>query len=74
MKREEFYFKMVDEGIVLIALYYRLIDSIKKEAFPNSFFISENIINFPINQDINIEDMDLIVNATKKILGGKNGY
>lgn len=74
MKREEFYFKMVDEGIVLIALYYRLIDSIKKEAFPNSFYISENIINFPINQDINFQDIDLMINATKKIFWGKNEY
>lgn len=68
MKRETFYFKMIEEGIVLIALYYRLINSLEKKIYPDSSYISESIINFPINQDITLDEMDEIIGTTKKIL------
>jgi dTDP-4-amino-4,6-dideoxygalactose transaminase len=68
MKREEFYFKMIEKGITLIALYYRLIDAIDKEIFKISYDISNNIINFPINQDITKDEMIEIIVKTKAVL------
>ena len=68
MKREDFYFKMLDKDITLIALYYRLIDDIDSLKFQNSFKISNKIINFPVNQDITVEEIFKITKKTKEIL------
>lgn len=72
MAREKFYFKMIDNGITLISLYYRLIDNITNELYPDSHYISNRIINFPINQDITIDEMDKIIKNTKKIMATYN--
>lgn len=69
MKREKFYFKMLEEGITLIALYYKLIDTIDINKYIDSYYISNRIINFPINQDITIDEMNKIIEKTKKVLG-----
>lgn len=71
MKREDFYFKMIEKDIILIALYYRLIDKITKNDFPKSHIISNSIINFPINQDITKNEMIEIVKYTKEIINAK---
>lgn len=68
ISREDFYFKMIDSGVTLISLYYRLIDSIDIGSFPISHQIASEIINFPINQDITFEEMDEIIKITKRIL------
>ncbi len=68
MKREEFYFKMIEEEVTLIALYYRLIDTIDIEIFKTSFEISNSIINFPINQDITKNEVIEIILKTKEVL------
>jgi len=66
--REDFYFKMINKGVELISLYYRLVNPINKREFPISHRISKDIINFPIHQDISIDELIKIVNATKEVL------
>lgn len=74
LKREDFYLEMIEKNVTLIALYYRLIDTIDKNKFKVSHKISENIINFPINQDITKDEMLEIISKTKEVLKGrKNG-
>jgi len=68
ISREDFYFKMINKGVTLTSLYYRLVDSIDKTEFPISHEISKKIINFPINQDISIDEMVLIVDLVKRVL------
>lgn len=63
-KREKLYFKLMEEKIPTIALYYRLIDFIDKEKYPASYYLSNNILNLPTHQDITKDDIDLI---TKRI-------
>ena len=60
-KREKLYFKLMEEKIPTIALYYRLINFIDKEKYPASYYLSNNILNLPIHQDILPEDIDNIV-------------
>jgi len=50
--REKLYFWLIDNDITLIALYYRLINSIDIEEYKSSHFISNSILNLPIHQDI----------------------
>jgi len=56
-KREEVYFKLIDSGIPVIALYYKLINPILDGYYPDSKYISDNILNLPIHQDMETEDI-----------------
>jgi dTDP-4-amino-4,6-dideoxygalactose transaminase len=58
--REKLYFHMINNGIPVTALYYRLIDQIEIEQFPGSFTISNEILNLPVHQDINQDDVQKI--------------
>lgn len=51
-KREALYFHLLNQRMPTIALYYQLIDEIKKSDFPLSHQISSDILNLPVHQDI----------------------
>ena len=59
-QREKLYFYLMDQGAPTTALYYRLIDQIKKEDFPLSHKISQEILNLPVHQDTNQDDIIII--------------
>ncbi|SDH86746.1 MULTISPECIES: DegT/DnrJ/EryC1/StrS family aminotransferase [Winogradskyella] len=56
--REKLYFWMIEKNITLIALYYRLINPISKDKYSNTYYLSNNILNLPIHQDINKVELD----------------
>jgi len=56
-KREPLYFYLMERAIPTTALYYRLIRQIKREQFPISFTISNEILNLPVHQDITQGDI-----------------
>ena len=66
--REKVYFRMIDKGVITIALYYRLISEIPASKFPDSAEVSNSILNLPVHQDITLEDLGKIVNALKQSL------
>lgn len=63
--RESLYFKLIGRGIPVIALYYRMIDPIKKGNYGDALYLSENILNLPIHQDIEAEDLEIIARELK---------
>jgi len=65
--RESLYFKLIEQGVPVIALYYRMIEPIINGNCGASLYISENILNLPIHQDIDKEDLFFIKNALGKI-------
>lgn len=67
-KREKLYFKLLEYNIPTIALYYRLIEEINPELYFNSYFLSQNILNLPINQDLNWNDIEGISNTISEIM------
>jgi dTDP-4-amino-4,6-dideoxygalactose transaminase len=56
--REKLYFHLMDKSMPTIALYYRLIDELKLNKYPNVFEISSEILNLPVHQDT--EETDII--------------
>lgn len=68
VSREKLYFKLLKAKVPTIALYYRIIDAIDPKNFPNSYYLSNNILNLPIHQDISKQDIDVIVNKLIKSL------
>lgn len=55
--REKLYFHLIERGIPVTALYYRLVDQITEAAFPVSFAISGEILNLPLHQDVTEQDV-----------------
>lgn len=62
-KREPLYFALVDRGVTVVSLYYRLIHEIDEQTFPVSYDISRSILNLPTHQDMRKEDMDVVIQA-----------
>ena len=69
-KREFIYFELMKRNMPTISLYYRLIDEISKVEFPEMFNISNNILNLPVHQEIELED----INTLSKVLREINIY
>ncbi|QKQ26218.1 DegT/DnrJ/EryC1/StrS family aminotransferase [Candidatus Reidiella endopervernicosa] len=68
-RREEVYFKLIDLGIPVVALYYRMISAISAEVFKDSIYLSENILNLPVHQDVDSDDVISVREAFRKIYG-----
>lgn len=64
--REKLYFWLIDHGITLIALYYRLIDPLQQNRYKEMLYISDSILNLPIHQDMNSESITHVVNMLKR--------
>lgn len=67
-QREPLYFKLTDRGVPVIALYYRMIDPITKGNYGDALYVSANILNLPVHQDIETEDLELIARELKASL------
>lgn len=50
--REKLYFYLIERGIPTTALYYRLHQSLGIKEFPESYEVSDHILNLPIHQDM----------------------
>ena len=59
--REKLYFWLLEKDLTLIALYYRLIDPLKEPKFNNMQKLSSSILNLPLHQDVNKEDIEKVV-------------
>jgi len=65
--RDEFYYEMLDFGVELVSLYYRLIEQIGEE-YENSHYLSKHITNLPIHQSVTHHDIDEMVYLIGKVL------
>ena len=66
--REKLYFKLIELNVPVVALYYRMIKEIKVTDFPISYQLTSNILNFPIHQEIDDEQLDFMVKMTIRAL------
>src|SRR5258706_13316843 len=68
LSREKIYFEMIDKGVRVVALYYKLIDQINVMDYPISHDISQRILNLPIHQDLTDGDMRFIADKLQDVL------
>ncbi len=66
--REKLYFKLMEEDLPTIALYYRLIEAITAEEFPASHALSKSILTLPIHQDTDQADLERLTDRLITIL------
>lgn len=64
--REKLYFWLIERNVLLIALYYRLINPLQNEKYRTMQNISDNILNLPVHQDMDKENLTIIVELLKK--------
>jgi dTDP-4-amino-4,6-dideoxygalactose transaminase len=64
--REKLYFWLIEKQVTLIALYYRLIDPLKKEKYESMNDLSRNILNLPVHQDITEDEISKITSLVKQ--------
>ena len=69
--REELYFYLIEKHMPVTALYYRLIDQLSIEKFPISFLISHEIMNLPVHQDVDDQDIKTICKSILDFLNTK---
>ena len=67
-KREKVYFKLIDNNVMVISSYYRMIEQIDKNKFPISYQISDSILNFPTHQDIEKKDILYMIEVFNKVI------
>lgn len=65
--REKLYYELIDRGVITVSLYYQMITELPKEEFSVSYSISNTILNLPVHQDINAEDICFINEQLKAI-------
>ena len=55
--RFQLYNELEAVGIPTVVLYYRMIEELNKNEYPISYEIADTILNLPIHQDIEVEDV-----------------
>ena len=68
LSREKVYFAMIEKGVRVIALYYKLIEQISAQEHPISYDISNRILNLPIHQDLTQDNLRLIAKSLHEVL------
>lgn len=66
--REPLYFHLMEREMPTIALYYRLLDELGGDKYPYVHDISDSILNLPVHQDVNEEDIIKLTDEIKKFL------
>ena len=58
--REKLYLFLMEQNLPTVALYYRMIEEIELSDFPVSHKISNEILNLPVHQDTNQNDIAIL--------------
>lgn len=67
--REKLYFGLIERDVPTTALYYRLHHALTREHFPQSFQVSDHILNLPIHQDMTADRIDRMLLEIRIVLG-----
>jgi len=60
VNRDNIYHRMRDLEIQVVSLYYNLTNKIKITEFPEAHYLSKNILNLPINEDLEQDQIKYI--------------
>jgi len=59
--RDKLYELMNNSGFGVVSLYHTMIDQILQKEFPDSYFISKRILNLPVHQDADQQEIKIMV-------------
>lgn len=65
--RNDLYFRMNDAAFGVVSLYHTLIDSIDPEEFPESYALASRIMNLPVHQDAEPEQLTAMIDKLREL-------
>ena len=69
--RDKIYDMMNEKGYGVVSLYHTLIDELQSEVYKDTLWLSQNILNLPLHQDVDDnfykEMMDQLINCMKEL-------
>lgn len=69
--RDDLYFGMNADGYGMVSLYHTLIEESRRR-FPRLVALSRHIINFPIHQDVQVDDLDGMIASFRRHLSNRD--
>lgn len=69
--RNQLYFQLNDAGYGAVSLYHTMIEEIKQGNNEDAVWLSKHIINMPVHQDVEQEEIREMAKLLLSILGGK---
>lgn len=67
--RNDLYFKLNESGFGAVSLYHTMIEPIQNGDHDNAMWLSKHIINLPVHQDVNEDDIHEMAKQLLSILG-----
>ena len=68
--KNEMYHKLNAEGFGVVSLYHTMIEDLRKPEYATANYISKRILNLPVHQDVEKEQLIKMCEKIKKLLGG----
>ena len=69
--RDKIYDMMNEKGYGVVSLYHTLIDELQSEVYKDTLWLSQNILNLPLHQDVDDNFykamMDQLINCMKEL-------
>lgn len=66
VSRDELYFRMNDAGFGVVSLYHTMVEELEAERFPASHRLARRILNLPIHQDAEREQIEAMVRELER--------
>jgi dTDP-4-amino-4,6-dideoxygalactose transaminase len=73
VSRDGLYFALNEAGFGAVSLYHTLIPQISRDAFPDSHQLARTILNLPVHQDVQTDQLDALVEKLWEMMKG-HGY
>lgn len=67
--RDELYFEMNAAGFGVVSLYHTLVDAVTPDAFPDSHDLAHHIMNLPVHQDVETDQLEMVVAQLDRLTG-----
>jgi dTDP-4-amino-4,6-dideoxygalactose transaminase len=66
--RDDLYFEMNSAGFGVVSLYHTLIEDIGAQEFPESHVLASRIMNLPVHQDIQPQQLEAMVHKLRELV------
>jgi len=73
VSRDKLYELMNNAGYGVVTLYHTLIENISKENFPKSHYLAKRILNLPVHQDINLDNIPSMIGCLLECISKLKG-
>ena len=70
--RNQLYFKLNEVGFGAVSLYHTMIDPIQQNRLQDAIWMSQHIINMPVHQDVDCEQIKQMCKLLLEIVNGNN--